>query len=1505
MALKVGELFASFDLDASGMNGTIRTIESSLEGIGASMVQVGSSMQSALSAPLMNLGKSALDAGMDFTAQMSTVKAISGATAAQMEQLNAKALEMGSTTKFTATQAGEALEYMAMAGWKPNQMLAGLAPIMNLAAASGEDLATTSDIVTDALTAFGLTAEDAGHFSDILAVASSSANTNVSMMGETFKYVAPVAGALGYKAEDVAVAIGIMANSGIKAGQAGTVLRASLSKLASPTAEAQKYLNKIGLSITDTKGEIKPFNELVKDMRTSFSKLTRAQQTQYAAEIFGQEAMSGMLAVINASDEDIEKLTKSIENCDGATKRMADTVLANAKGDLTLFKSAVEGAQVALFKLNEDAIRGVIQSGTKLVERFNAADDKTKQLALKVGLLAAAMGPAIMFGGKLVLTLSRIGVILGALVSPIGLVAAGLGLFAVAAVDAQNEIGDAFVSISKAAKKQLGKVDKHLKKAISTVSARMPALIQSVIAGTQAALPQLTSTAVNIVSYLARAIGDNASGIFDIGITIIESIVKGIARSLPNIVTAGAHLVTGLINAFTSGKLGNAVSSMIGEIKNGFAKVDWKATGTQIVASISGALTSLRTGIEEKFKAAKKAVEEIKWSEISDKIKGGISIASGWLKGLILGDALTDESTWKDCGKKIWGWIRGSFSAAEDWLKGLILGDTMTDESTWKDVGVKIWGWIKSGFSAAKGWLSDLIFGAEGEDGGLSGLKDKIVSTISTVLSQITPEELSAKIGDLSAVAVGIIDKIISSEADFAAKAGELIKKLVEGLNGFTGWDSLGDSVKTVASGLIGSIVSAIGKVTGAASDVAGAIGGVLSGITMADVSDAVSGVAGVLIDGIVAGIKGVVTGAADIAWAIAAVIGNIQKSDFGTSIGTLAADLFGMIVDGIAEITTTPDMSAFVASIGRGIESSMALLGDIAGTIVGYILSKEGIASIVNAGAGIAGAIAQGIGEGLKGLSAGIFNVFTSILSGVIESVLSWFGIEKDLMVEAMNDMTFTDVNGESITGRMLDRMIGGTNEIESRASTIYEQAQAYVALVQAGFVDQCSQADFSAAGVALAAKLQEGFFAGDPQTEARAMAALIVSGMGDGFSEYDYDLYLRGCEAIEQYYNGVSEGTDVVTPLLAALGIEIPQTMIDSIGSADYTPAAAAMSDGLGTVVDAAASLAQQGSELISQSTARGAASGIVTGMTNAEESVRTSAETMAQIVTGANDLTNIESDAKTTGETAGKGIGTGVSNESGSAQSSVDALVADMNTAYQPLIADFAYTTQEAMIAANRALLLQMPHNVAVMTHAANAIIAAAKAILSRSAGYSLGHDVMQGIIDAISAMSGMLSSVAGRAVSGAIAAMRRAADAHSPSRKSMALGEDIDEGAAIGLSGGLMVKAAIQSVEDTIAAFTREVSLGDLSAGTVRTARQSARDVASETIDRLQKGGDSDEFAHRVGTAMADRLIESGALEGDVYYDSTKVGRKLHKPVSQEISRDSKKTVRGRSAQGVII
>ena len=309
----------------------------------------------------------------NFESMMSQVGAISGATGQAFEDLTAKAQEMGATTKFTATEAAEAFNYMAMAGWEPEQMTAGISGIMNLAAASGEDLASTSDIVTDALTAFGLKARDSGHFADVLAKASASANTNVGMLGESFKYVAPVAGAMKYSVEDTSLALGLMANSSIKGSMAGTALKTSLANMAAPTDSMAAAMKEYGISLTDSSGNMKTLKGVMDNLRGSLGGLSETEQTAAASTIFGKEAMAGMLAIINASEEDYNKLSEAIYNSKDAAQDMADTMLDNLDGSMTLMQSAVEGVQNSFGKRLTPYIRGVVDAITDATPAATAA----------------------------------------------------------------------------------------------------------------------------------------------------------------------------------------------------------------------------------------------------------------------------------------------------------------------------------------------------------------------------------------------------------------------------------------------------------------------------------------------------------------------------------------------------------------------------------------------------------------------------------------------------------------------------------------------------------------------------------------------------------------------------------------------------------------------------------------------------------------------------------------------------------------------------------------------------------------------------------------------------------------------------------------------------------------------------------------------------------------------------------------------------------------------------
>ena len=355
-----------------------------------------------LSAGVTALGAAAVKTTADFDASMSKVQAVSGATGKEFDALREKAREMGAKTKFSASEAADAMNYMAMAGWKTEDMLSGIEGIMNLAAASGEDLAITSDIVTDALTAFGMTAKDSGHFADILAAASSNANTNVSMMGETFKYAAPVAGALGFTAEDTAQAIGLMANAGIKSSQAGTALRSTMTKLSKDFTISGKNIGDVTIKTKNADGSMRELNDILADSREAFAGLTEAEKAQAAQSLVGKNAMSGFLALMNASPKDIEKLEGAISSCDGAAENMAEVMQDNLSGQITILKSQIQELAISFGDALMPMIRRIVSAVQRFIDMLNNMSDGTRNFILRIGMLVAATGPFLFVLGTII-----------------------------------------------------------------------------------------------------------------------------------------------------------------------------------------------------------------------------------------------------------------------------------------------------------------------------------------------------------------------------------------------------------------------------------------------------------------------------------------------------------------------------------------------------------------------------------------------------------------------------------------------------------------------------------------------------------------------------------------------------------------------------------------------------------------------------------------------------------------------------------------------------------------------------------------------------------------------------------------------------------------------------------------------------------------------------------------------------------------------------------------------
>lgn len=456
MAVDVGSAVGYLDLDISKFLANLNqanaeaqaktktlgnTLGDGLQTIGNKISGAGKTLTVGLTAPILGAGAAAVKTTADFDKSMSQVKAVSGATGEDFDALRNKAREMGATTKFSASDAADAMNYMAMAGWKTNDMLGGISGIMDLAAASGEDLATTSDIVTDALTAFGKSAEDSGHLADVMAAASSNANTNVSMLGESFKYVAPLAGAMKYSMEDTSLALGLMANAGIKASQGGTSLRTVLTNMADPTDEVAKAMDDLGISLQNEDGSMKSLREVMVDLRNGFGDLKISQEdfeegigaldtalangeitqeeynaqvedwinktftaedalkAQTAAALAGKTGLSGLLAIVNASEEDFDKLANAVDNSEGAAHNMAETMQDNLAGQLDIIKSGLQELAISFGDIMMPAIRNFAKFIQNLVDRLNNLDEGQKRIIMRVALVIAAVGPLLMVIG--------------------------------------------------------------------------------------------------------------------------------------------------------------------------------------------------------------------------------------------------------------------------------------------------------------------------------------------------------------------------------------------------------------------------------------------------------------------------------------------------------------------------------------------------------------------------------------------------------------------------------------------------------------------------------------------------------------------------------------------------------------------------------------------------------------------------------------------------------------------------------------------------------------------------------------------------------------------------------------------------------------------------------------------------------------------------------------------------------------------------------------------------
>lgn len=759
----------------------------------------------------------------ELEAQMSTVKAISNATTEDMTRLTDMAKHMGATTQFTAVEAGKALEYMAMAGWKTDQMLGGLPGIMNLAAASGEDLGQVSDIVTDALTAFNMTADQSGRFADVLAQASSNANTNVSMMGATFQKVAPVAGTLGYSVEDMSLGIGLMANASVKAETAGTSLKTALANMAKPTKQMQAYMDKYGISLTNADGSMKTFREVIDNLRSSLGGLSKTEKTAAATAIFGKESFAGMLAIVNASDADFKKVSDAVNNAAGAAERMAAIKLDNLEGDVTLLKSATDGLQTAI----GDALLPTFRAGTQQLTKFvsnltefiNANPELVRTivkvtaglLAFKAAALTAKLGFLELKGG--VLTIQKV-------------MALFKGKTALAGVEAVG-FAEKVKGVAKSVTGYFG--------GIGSAAGGVGRAFGQMFSGTKigGAFSKIGGAAGGVFSKLFSGMGGVATRAF-----------TGVAGTITNILgKAGTAVAAGPL-----GKIGSVIGKGFGKIGTLIAPL--QKLGGAILGPFSGILGKVLpvVGVVSLIVAAVQILRDNldKVREVVERVfgKAGLDVFNGIVDAITnIGDTIRNVFTDGNLG----GARQFLINLFGEEATGVIDGAITILQTVWnilsgfiEFVNAYVRPIVEQIFSFIVGTVLPQIAQAFAEWAPtiasiLQGLAE-VVSSIATAIMAVI-QFLMPTIQSIIGVALETIKGVVSG-------ALTAIKGLVDVFAGiFTGdWTRVWEGVKSIFSGVWNSLKSIA---SGVLNGIIGLINGVISGLNKLKIPDWVPGIGG------------------------------------------------------------------------------------------------------------------------------------------------------------------------------------------------------------------------------------------------------------------------------------------------------------------------------------------------------------------------------------------------------------------------------------------------------------------------------------------------------------------------------------------------------------------------------------------------------------------------------------------------------------------------------------
>lgn len=681
MAVDVGSATGYLDLDISGFLANLRTAQSeadrvsknmatkvgnNITGIGKSMTSVGSTLTKSVTVPLLGIGTAGLKVASDFDSAMSGVKAISGATGEEFDALRAKAIELGGETAFSANEVAEAMTEMAKAGWDSQQILDGMGGVLDAAAASGENLGTVSTIVADAITGFGLEAKESTRVADLLTQAANSGTIGINDLGESFKYIAPVAGSMGLSIEDVTTALSAMSMSGIKGSQAGTSLRGVLTRMVKPTDQVAAAMDELGIVLTNSDGTFKSLDQILSEMRGSFSGLTDEQKTFYAATLAGQEGMSGLLSLLNMSQEEYDEIAASMDNAGGVAKETAEVMRDNLSADVEELMGSLESLAITLASLIVPALRDFVQWLTQLINKFTALSPETQKTILTIASIAVAIGPVLMVLGKLTTSVGSIittfGKIPGAIAkakSAFTAVSAAIGGISAPVVAVVAVIG-----VLIAAFANLWKTNEEFRNKMTAIWDGIKSKFESFAQGIVDRL--------NALGFDFENFGEVVKAIWDGFCSLLAPIFEGVFNQVSVILGSALDALTGIFDVFIGIFTGN-----------------WDQAW-QGVKEIFGAVWDLIKGTFESWAIA---------------FKGIADTVLGWF-------GTTWDETWTNIKQffvDIWNGITSFFSNVINSIKMAVSNFITTIINFFAQLPTNIANFITNAYNSVVTWVSNMV----------------------------------------------------------------------------------------------------------------------------------------------------------------------------------------------------------------------------------------------------------------------------------------------------------------------------------------------------------------------------------------------------------------------------------------------------------------------------------------------------------------------------------------------------------------------------------------------------------------------------------------------------------------------------------------------------------------------------------------------------------------------------------------------------------------------------